>query len=71
MITVSGFTDNLQAREYYNSFEPARLIRNTTGAEILTFLINSDNLKALGQDKNPDRYFLFFNENYLIWQKNR
>jgi len=71
MITVSGFTDNLRAREYYNSFEPGKLIRNTTGAEILTFLINSDNLKALGQDKNPDRYFLFFNENYLFWQKNR
>jgi outer membrane protein assembly factor BamD (BamD/ComL family) len=71
MITVSGFTDNNLAREYFNGFYPYKLIRNPTGAKTLTFLINSDNLKTLEQDKNPERYYLFFIEKYLSWQKNR
>ena len=71
MITVSGFSDNKSAREYYNNFDPARQVRNPGDARILTFLINSNNLKTLGEDKNPDRYSLFFNEKYFNWQKIR
>jgi hypothetical protein len=71
MITVSGFTDNNLAREYFNGFYPDKLLRNPAGAKTLTFLINSNNLKTLEQDKNPERYYLFFIEKYLSWQKNR
>ena len=71
LITVSGFADNTIAREYYNNFNAEKLIRNTSGAQIMAFLINTNNLKALQQDKNPVRYFLFFNENYRSWQKNQ
>jgi len=71
MITVSGFSDNKNAREYYNNFDPSRQVRNAGGARILTFLINSNNLKTLEEDKNPDRYSLFFNEKYFNWQKIR
>jgi hypothetical protein len=70
-ITISGFADNTQAWEYYNSFSPEKLIRNVSGAEIMTFLINNENLKKLEEDKNPQRYYLFFNENYLTGKKNR
>ena len=30
-ITVSGFADNSQAWDYYNSFKAEKLIRNTSG----------------------------------------
>jgi tetratricopeptide (TPR) repeat protein len=70
-ITVTGFADNTQAWEYYNSFKPEKQIRNASGAEIMTFLINNENLKKLDEDKNPQRYNLFFKENYLTGKKNR
>jgi tetratricopeptide (TPR) repeat protein len=70
-ITVSGFANNSRAWEYYNSFRAEKLVRNTSGAQIMTFLINSDNAKKLDGDKNPERYYLFFNENYLAGKKNR
>jgi hypothetical protein len=70
-IIVSGFYDNSQAWEYYNSFKAEKAIRNTSGARIMTFLINSNNSEKLEKDKNPERYYLFFNENYLSRQKNR
>ena len=37
----------------------------------MTFLINSNNTKNLDGDKNPERYYLFFKENYLTGKKNR
>ncbi len=70
-ITVSGFADNSAAWDYYYSVDPEKIIRNTTGARILKFLINESNLKPLDEDKNPERYLLFFKENYLKGQKNR
>ena len=70
-ITVSGFADNSTAWDYYYSVDPEKIIRNTSGARIMKFLINESNLKPLDEDKNPERYLLFFNENYLKGQKNR
>jgi tetratricopeptide (TPR) repeat protein len=70
-ITVSGFANNSQAWDYYNSFTGEKVIRNTSGAQIMTFLINSNNMKNLDGDKNPERYYLFFKENYLTGKKNR
>ncbi|HPV16522.1 MAG TPA: tetratricopeptide repeat protein [Bacteroidales bacterium] len=68
-ITVSGFSDNRAAWKYFNSFDPGNIIRNSSGARIMTFLINEANRRALEEDKNPERYFLFFNENYRKGQK--
>jgi tetratricopeptide (TPR) repeat protein len=70
-IMVSGFANNTQAWEYYDAFKADKLIRNPAEARVMTFLINSNNLKALEVDKNPERYYLFFNENYLTRIKNR
>lgn len=65
MITVSGFSDNKQAWAYYSGFNPSSVLRNPANVKTMTFLINSENMKALEKDKNPDRYNLFFNDNYL------
>ncbi len=65
LITVSGFTDIAQAMDYYNAFKTEKFVRNSAGASMMTFIISSDNLKVLKDDKNPERYLLFFREKYL------
>jgi tetratricopeptide (TPR) repeat protein len=65
MVTVSGFTKYAQVMNYYNSFTVERVVRNPSSARIYSFIISNDNLKTLNTDKNPERYLLFFKENYL------
>jgi tetratricopeptide (TPR) repeat protein len=65
MITVSGFPDYTQASDYYSSFHTEKSVRNLSGAKMMTFIINNENLKVLNNDKNPGRYQLFFMENYF------
>jgi tetratricopeptide (TPR) repeat protein len=65
MIKVSGFTNYIQTLRYYNIFKPENQVRNLKGAKMMSFIISSENLKVLNNDKNPDRYQMFFNENYL------
>ncbi|HSL85450.1 MAG TPA: hypothetical protein VK861_00785, partial [Bacteroidales bacterium] len=62
---VTGFTDNQIAWEYFNASRDARFLRNPSGARVMTFLINGENLSVLETDRNPERYFIFFNQNYL------
>jgi tetratricopeptide (TPR) repeat protein len=64
-IIVSGFSDYAQALNYYNTFKSDKFVRNPTGAKMMTFIISANNLKVLKNDKNPDRYLLFFKEKYL------
>jgi hypothetical protein len=65
LITVSGFSDFASAMNYYKAFNTEQLIRNPTGAKMMKFIISVDNLKVLKNDKNPDRYQLFFRSKYL------
>jgi tetratricopeptide (TPR) repeat protein len=65
MITVSGFSDYSQTFDYLKAFKTEKIIRNSAAARMMTFVINSSNLKVLNSDKNPGRYLLFFNENNL------
>jgi len=64
MITVSGFSDFAQAFAYFKAFNTEKLVRNPTGAKMMTFIISENNLKVLKNDKNPARYQLFFRDNY-------
>jgi tetratricopeptide (TPR) repeat protein len=64
MVTVSGFADYLQVMDYYRSFRYDKIVRNPSGAIMYTFLITRENLTVLNTDKNPERYLLFFKENY-------
>ena len=65
MITVSGFAKFEQSMEYYKSFATEKVVRNPSGSRIYSFIISNNNLRTLRTDKNPDRYLLFFRENYL------
>ncbi len=65
MITVSGFSDYTQALDYYSAFNETQVIRNPSSDKIYSFLIDSNNLATLNDDKNPERYYLFFRDNYL------
>jgi tetratricopeptide (TPR) repeat protein len=65
IITVSGFSDYNQAIEYYHAFSTDKFVRNISGARMITFIINNENLKVLNNDKNPERYHIFFLERYL------
>lgn len=65
IIIVSGFKDYRNAMEYYQAFSTEKQVRNVSGAKMSTFIISNENLNVLNKDKNPDRYTLFFMENYL------
>ena len=65
MITVSGFSGYTEAMKYYNAFRTEKIVRNSSAAKMITFIISDKNLKVLASDKNPERYQLFFMENYL------
>jgi tetratricopeptide (TPR) repeat protein len=65
MITVSGFPDRSASMEYYKSFQTEKIVRNSSGSVMMTFIIGKSNLETLDKDKNPERYRLFFNEKYL------
>jgi tetratricopeptide (TPR) repeat protein len=65
MITVSGFANCTTVLEYFNSFRIEKIVRNLKVAQMFSFVISNDNLNVLNKDKNPERYRLFFMENYL------
>ncbi len=65
IITVSGFSDYVEAFKYFNAFSSDKIVRNASAAKMMTFIISDSNLKVLANDKNPARYKLFFMENYL------
>jgi tetratricopeptide (TPR) repeat protein len=65
MITVSGFQKYSQTMEYYKTFVIDKFVRNPSASNMYSFIISPDNLKVLNNDKKPERYFLFFRENYL------
>ncbi len=64
-ITVSGFSGYSQAMDYYNKFKIDQIVRNPSGTKMISFIISSDNLKVLNDDKDPGRYELYFKENYI------
>ncbi len=65
IITVSGFPDYRTALDYYNGFLVEKFVRNVPGSKMYSFLISNDNLVILKNDKNPERYNIFFLEKYL------
>jgi len=63
-VTVGVFEEPVTAMEYYESFSPGDVI-STQDDEIITFIISNSNYRNFTSDKDPDRYYLFFRENYL------
>ncbi len=64
IITVSGFSSFSEAMDYYRKFRTETLIRNSAGKGMFAFVINNFNMDVLNKDKNPERYHLFFRNNY-------
>ena len=65
LITVSTLADEFIAAEYYNNFDYTRVLNNIGDTEVLTFTITPANMEVFRNDKDPDRYYLFFEDNYL------
>jgi len=65
IVYVSGFSDNTEAWDYYRAFSPDKVLRNPSAGGVMTFLISSGNRTILETEKNPERYVLFFRDNYL------
>jgi hypothetical protein len=65
MITVSGFQNFAQAMDYRQKFLSSAPVRNSAGAKMTTFVIGGENMNKLRQDRNPERYEIFFRENIL------
>lgn len=65
MITVSGFQNYAQAMDYRRKFISSAPVRNSTGAKMTTFVIGGENLRRFLEDRNYERYEIFFNENFL------
>jgi tetratricopeptide (TPR) repeat protein len=64
LITVSGFNNYAQALRYFKLFDKQKLVRNISGARMMSLVISDDNLKKLIEDKDPGRYDVFFKENF-------
>ena len=65
IITVSGFASFSQAKDYYLKFESAKPVRNPAGLKLMTFIIGGENMTRFRQDRNPERYDIFFRENFM------
>ena len=65
IISVSGFRNYARAMEYFRSFQVEKIVRNPSASKMYSFIISNPNRKVLDNDKKPDRYLIFFNENYL------
>lgn len=65
MITVGTFPGREEATAYMNSFDPALIFGNHTSSRVITFIITPDNMSILKKENDPEKYNLFFLENYL------
>jgi hypothetical protein len=65
MITVGLLADEFVAADYYNQFDYTGVFNKLDGAALITFTITQANMEVFRKDKDPDRYYLFFEDNYL------
>ena len=65
IITVSGFADYKQTIDYFKAFKIDQYVRNPKASKMFSFIISNENLAVFNNDKNPERYRLFFLEKYM------
>ncbi|MCA1757195.1 MAG: hypothetical protein LC649_07045 [Bacteroidales bacterium] len=65
MITVGTFPGRDEATAYRESFDPAMIFGDHTSARVITFIITPDNINILKNENDPEKYNLFFLENYM------
>ncbi len=66
LVTIHKFNDRESALDYYNNFCPSPVInKNLKNKQAYCFVITSDNLKILQDDKNVETYQRFFEKYFL------
>jgi tetratricopeptide (TPR) repeat protein len=64
LITTGPFQNASEASAWLGSFNPSASIRGADNANLLLFIISRDNLEKFREDKDTDRYMIFYNTNY-------
>jgi tetratricopeptide (TPR) repeat protein len=64
MITVGTFASPAEAMAYLKSFDPMKEIRGAAEAKLSIFVISRDNLLKFKDDRNIERYRIFYDKTY-------
>jgi len=64
LITTGPFQNASEASAWLGSFNPSAIIRGAENDNLLLFIISRDNLEKFREDKDTDRYMIFYNTNY-------
>ncbi len=63
-ITVGPFASTSEALAYLKGFDPLKEIRGAAEAQISVFVISRDNLPKFMDDRNIERYRIFYDKTY-------
>ena len=64
LITTGPFENASEASAWVNAFDPSVSIRGADNDNLLLFIISRDNLVKFREDKEIDRYMIFYGNNY-------
>jgi len=64
LITVGTFKDAAEAAAWLRAFNPSAYIREAGSADLSLFIISRDNLEKFTNDKNINRYRIFYETAY-------
>jgi len=65
MITVSSFANADEAMVYLRKLQASNPIRGADKAILSYYVISRENLTRFTEDKNPERYRIFYEKNYV------
>ena len=65
LITTGPFENAREAGVWLNRFNPSETIRGAADAALTMYVISRDNLTKFREDKNIDRYSIFYGKEYL------
>ncbi len=64
LITTGPFENASSAAAWLRAFDPQKQIREAASASLTLFLISRDNLQKFREDKDRDRYAIFYGKEY-------
>jgi hypothetical protein len=64
LITTGPFSDAAGAETWITAFDPATQIREADSATVSVWQISRDNLEKFREDKDLDRYLIFYRKEY-------
>ena len=66
LITTGPFENASSAAAWLRAFDPQKQIREAASASLTLFLISRDNLQKFREDKDRDRYAIFYGRNNFV-----